>query len=57
MQRNLDSVLKALKDREKRFGASVEEMAEELNKAKDNLEKAKKELKLMAVLNKASVMS
>ncbi|KJA20562.1 hypothetical protein HYPSUDRAFT_142094 [Hypholoma sublateritium FD-334 SS-4] len=54
VQRNLDSVLKALKEREKRFGASVEEMAEELNKAKDNLENAKKELKLMAVL-KASL--
>lgn len=49
-------MLRALKEREKRLGASVEEMAEELNKAKDNLKKAKEELKLMAVLNKAGLM-
>ncbi|KAF9483584.1 P-loop containing nucleoside triphosphate hydrolase protein [Pholiota conissans] len=53
VQRNLDSVQKALKEREKRHGASVEEMAMELNKASENLEKASKELKQMTVLNKA----
>ncbi|TFK33017.1 P-loop containing nucleoside triphosphate hydrolase protein [Crucibulum laeve] len=53
VQRNLDSITKALKDREKRQGASVEELMKELNKAKERLEKADKELKQMSMLNKA----
>ncbi|PPR03753.1 hypothetical protein CVT26_005793 [Gymnopilus dilepis] len=53
VNRQLESVQRALKEREKTHGASVEEMAIELNKATDNLEKAEKELKQMAMLNKA----
>ena len=35
-----------------RQGASVEEMVQEVNKAKGNLEKVEKELKQMSALNK-----
>jgi structural maintenance of chromosomes protein 6 len=71
VKRNLESVQKALKEREKRYarflvfivmmaltllpcrhGASVEEMAKEVNKAKEQLDKAEKELKQMSSLNK-----
>jgi dsDNA-specific endonuclease/ATPase MutS2 len=48
----LDSVQKALKDQEHQHGASVEEMAKEVNKTKEVLEKAEKELKQMVQLNK-----
>ncbi|KAF8879889.1 P-loop containing nucleoside triphosphate hydrolase protein [Gymnopilus junonius] len=53
VERQLASVEKALKERERIHGVSVEDMAVELNKAADNLEKAEKELKQMATLNKA----
>ncbi|CAA7262794.1 unnamed protein product [Cyclocybe aegerita] len=53
VKRLLDSVQKALKEREKHHGASVEEMAKEVNKAQENLDKAEKELKQMSKLNKA----
>jgi len=53
VQRNLDSVQAALKEREKRQGASVEEMAAEVNKARAALETAQRDLKSMASLNKA----
>lgn len=72
VKRHLESVQKALKEREKRYarflvfifcnhgadflpcshGASVEEMAKEVNKAKEQLDKAEKELKQMSSLNK-----
>ncbi|KAI0061628.1 P-loop containing nucleoside triphosphate hydrolase protein [Artomyces pyxidatus] len=53
VQRNLDSVQKALKDREKRHGATVEEMTLEVNKAQLALDTAQKDLKIMVALNKA----
>ncbi|KAI9509233.1 hypothetical protein F5148DRAFT_978695, partial [Russula earlei] len=53
VQRNLDSVQAALKEREKRQGASVEEMAVEVNKARAALETAQRDLKSMASLNRA----
>ncbi|KAI0304378.1 P-loop containing nucleoside triphosphate hydrolase protein [Multifurca ochricompacta] len=53
VQRNLESVQAALKEREKRQGASVEEMAVEVNKARAALETAQKDLKSMASLNRA----
>ncbi|CAL1712529.1 unnamed protein product [Somion occarium] len=53
VQRNLDSVQNALKEREKRDGATVEEMTVEVNKKKAALETAENELKNMALLNKA----
>ncbi|KAF8500946.1 P-loop containing nucleoside triphosphate hydrolase protein [Russula emetica] len=53
VQRNLDSVQAALKEREKRQGASVEEMTAEVNKARAALETAQKDLKSMASLNRA----
>ncbi|KAJ3497858.1 hypothetical protein NLJ89_g10296 [Agrocybe chaxingu] len=53
VKRLLESVQKALKEREKHHGASVEEMAKEVNKAQENLNKAEKELKQMSTLNKA----
>lgn len=57
VQRHLESVQKALKEREKRHGASVEEMAAEVNKATENLQKVQKELKQMSGLNKVSLFS
>ncbi|CAK5284121.1 unnamed protein product [Mycena citricolor] len=54
---DLDRILKAtqeaLRDREKRIGASVETMADEVNKAKERFDRAKEDLKQMHVLNKA----
>jgi len=52
VEKQLESVSKALKEREKKQGASVEEMVQEVNKAKGNLEKVEKELKQMSALNK-----
>jgi hypothetical protein len=54
VKRLLDSVQKALKDQEKQHGASVEEMAKEVNKAQESLSKADKELKQMSMLNKVN---
>ena len=74
VKRHLESVQKALKEREKRYeiacvyfddetnfptcrhGASVEEMAKEVNKAKEQLDKAEKELKQMSSLNKVGLL-
>ncbi|KAI9465450.1 P-loop containing nucleoside triphosphate hydrolase protein [Lactarius psammicola] len=53
VQRNLDSVQAALKERERRQGASVEEMTAEVNRARAALETAQKDLKSMASLNRA----
>ncbi|KAH8072267.1 P-loop containing nucleoside triphosphate hydrolase protein [Cristinia sonorae] len=53
VKRDLDGITNALKEREKRHGASVEEMAKELHKRKTVLEDTKKELKSMMALNKA----
>ncbi|KAG6919643.1 hypothetical protein DXG01_003507 [Tephrocybe rancida] len=50
---NLESVTKALQEREKRHGATVEEMTIEVNKAKAKLDTAEKDLKQMSTLNKA----
>ncbi|KAI0916775.1 hypothetical protein AcW1_007861 [Taiwanofungus camphoratus] len=53
VQRNLDAVQAALREREKRHGATVEEMTIEVNKKKAALDTAKKDLKNMLALNKA----
>ncbi|KAK7048559.1 p-loop containing nucleoside triphosphate hydrolase protein [Favolaschia claudopus] len=53
VKRALDSTQAALKERERRHGASVEDMTIEVNKAKDKLDKAETELKQMTSLNKA----
>jgi len=53
VKRNLDSVQKALQEREKRHGATVEEMTIEVNRTKANLDTAEKDLKNMFSLNKA----
>ncbi|KZP04196.1 hypothetical protein FIBSPDRAFT_807094 [Athelia psychrophila] len=53
LQRDLNATKNALKERERRHGASVEEMTVEVNKAKANLDSAEKELKNMWSLNKA----
>lgn len=55
VKRLLDSVQRALKDQEKQHGASVEEMAKEVNKAKESLYKAERELKQMSILNKVKL--
>ncbi|KAI0789611.1 P-loop containing nucleoside triphosphate hydrolase protein [Abortiporus biennis] len=52
VQRNLQSVQNALKEREKRHGASVEEMTVEVNKRKQALDTARKEISSMLKLNK-----
>ncbi|KIL59060.1 hypothetical protein M378DRAFT_85587 [Amanita muscaria Koide BX008] len=53
VQRQLESVKNALKEREKRHGASVEDMVVEVNRAKAKLDAVEKELKQMSALNKA----
>ncbi|KAF7364992.1 p-loop containing nucleoside triphosphate hydrolase protein [Mycena venus] len=53
VKRALDSTQAALKEREKRHGASVEDMTIEVNKAKEKLKKAEEDLKQMTSLNKA----
>ncbi|KAF9523413.1 hypothetical protein CPB83DRAFT_690784 [Crepidotus variabilis] len=53
VQRQLESVQNALKEREKRQGASVEDMAREFNKAKEAYERADQEVRQMISLNKA----
>ncbi|KAG6831338.1 hypothetical protein H0H92_011253 [Tricholoma furcatifolium] len=52
VNRNLESVQNALKEREKRHGATVEEMTIEVNKARANLEDAERDLRQMSNLNK-----
>ncbi|KAK0503863.1 P-loop containing nucleoside triphosphate hydrolase protein [Armillaria luteobubalina] len=52
IQRNLDSVQQALKERERRHGATVDEMTVEVNKTRANLEAAESQLKQMVSLNK-----
>ncbi|EKM51961.1 uncharacterized protein PHACADRAFT_102496 [Phanerochaete carnosa HHB-10118-sp] len=53
IQRQLESVQRALKEREKTQGASVEQMAIEVNKRKAALDNAKRELRTMLQLNKS----
>ncbi|KAG2362689.1 P-loop containing nucleoside triphosphate hydrolase protein [Suillus spraguei] len=53
VERTLESVQKALKERERRHGATVEEMTVEVNNAKAVLDTAEKELKSLAALNNA----
>ncbi|KAF8628635.1 hypothetical protein AX15_003769 [Amanita polypyramis BW_CC] len=52
LQMILESVKNALKEREKRHGATVEDMAAEVNKAKARYETADKEVKQMSALNR-----
>lgn len=56
VKRLLESMQKALKDREKNQGASVEDLAREVNKTKENFEKASKEQKQMTLLNKVCLL-
>ncbi|KAJ7625351.1 P-loop containing nucleoside triphosphate hydrolase protein [Mycena polygramma] len=53
VKRALDSTQEALKERERRHGASVEDMTIEVNKAKEKLDKAEKDLRQMSSLNRA----
>ncbi|KAG1884988.1 P-loop containing nucleoside triphosphate hydrolase protein [Suillus subluteus] len=53
VERTLESVQKALKERERRHGATVEEMTIEVNNAKAVLDSAEKDLKSLAALNNA----
>ncbi|TFY72836.1 hypothetical protein EVG20_g177 [Dentipellis fragilis] len=53
VQRQLDSVRKALEAREKRHGATVEEMTIEVNRAQEALQTAQRDLKNMIALNRA----
>ncbi|KAF8895600.1 hypothetical protein BD779DRAFT_1434318 [Infundibulicybe gibba] len=53
IQRNLESVKSALKERERRQGATVEEMTIEVNKAKAKLDAAERDIREMSNLNKA----
>ncbi|KAG1822914.1 P-loop containing nucleoside triphosphate hydrolase protein [Suillus subaureus] len=53
VERTLESVQKALKERERRHGATVEEMTIEVNNAKVVLDSAEKDLKSLAALNNA----
>ncbi|PCH39760.1 nucleoside triphosphate hydrolase protein [Wolfiporia cocos MD-104 SS10] len=52
IQRSLDAVQAALREREKRHGATIEEMTIEVNKAKQELENAKKDFKSCMALNR-----
>ncbi|KAI0726209.1 P-loop containing nucleoside triphosphate hydrolase protein [Fomitopsis betulina] len=52
VQRNLDAVQAALREREKRQGASVEEMTIEVNKKKAALDNARRDVKQMLSLIK-----
>ncbi|KAI8978840.1 P-loop containing nucleoside triphosphate hydrolase protein [Trametes punicea] len=53
VKRNLDAVEAALKEREKRQGATIEEIAEELHKKEAALNTAKMELRALNSLNRA----
>ncbi|KAI0755297.1 P-loop containing nucleoside triphosphate hydrolase protein [Daedaleopsis nitida] len=53
VQRNLEAVQSALREREKRQGASIEDIAEELTRKKANLDTAKGEIKALNNLNRA----
>ncbi|KAG1906517.1 uncharacterized protein F5891DRAFT_941410 [Suillus fuscotomentosus] len=53
VERTLESVQKALKERERRHGATVEEMTIEVNNAKAVLDSVEKELRSLAALNNA----
>ncbi|KAJ6621808.1 hypothetical protein B0H10DRAFT_2162890 [Mycena sp. CBHHK59/15] len=53
IERNLRSTQQALQEREKRHGASVEDMTIEVNRAKQKLEDAERDLRQMTSLNKA----
>ncbi|KAH7885236.1 hypothetical protein F5I97DRAFT_1354047 [Phlebopus sp. FC_14] len=53
VKRHLESVQAALKERERRHGATVEEMTVEVNKAKAVLDNAERDLHSLAALNNA----
>ncbi|KAN0087613.1 hypothetical protein V8E55_006234 [Tylopilus felleus] len=53
VQRQLDSVQTALKERERRQGASIEEMTVEVNKAKADLDNAERDIQSLSALNHA----
>ncbi|KAG2009547.1 hypothetical protein CC2G_012466 [Coprinopsis cinerea AmutBmut pab1-1] len=53
VQRNIDSTKAALQEREKRQGASIDELAAQLAKDKDTLEKAQNDLQGLYDLNNA----
>ncbi|KAI0682435.1 P-loop containing nucleoside triphosphate hydrolase protein [Cytidiella melzeri] len=53
VEKSLASIQRALQERENRQGATVEQMAAEVNKKQAALESAKKDFKLMSQLNKS----
>lgn len=57
VERNLESVQKALKERERRHGATVEEMTIEVNNAKAVLDNAEADLKSLAALNNVRLLA
>lgn len=54
LDRQRKSLLKALDERERRGGASVEETEDQVARAKDVLHQVKKEHKMMKMFNKVS---
>ncbi|KAF8551706.1 P-loop containing nucleoside triphosphate hydrolase protein [Imleria badia] len=53
VQRQLESVQAALKERERRHGATIEEMTIEVNKAKADLDNAERDIQSLSTLNHA----
>ncbi|KIK69693.1 hypothetical protein GYMLUDRAFT_186975 [Collybiopsis luxurians FD-317 M1] len=52
IQRQMDNVKQALQERERRQGASVDEIVKELNTAQEKLDRAQRDYKQMVQLNK-----
>ncbi|KAG8214643.1 P-loop containing nucleoside triphosphate hydrolase protein [Butyriboletus roseoflavus] len=57
VQRQLDSVQAALKERERRHGATIEEMTIEVNKAKGDLDNAERDIRSLSNLNHVKSLS
>lgn len=57
MERNLESVQKALKERERRHGATVEQMTIEVNNAKAVLDNAEADMKSLSNLNNVRLLT
>ncbi|KAG6377141.1 P-loop containing nucleoside triphosphate hydrolase protein [Boletus reticuloceps] len=53
VQRQLDSVQAALKERERRHGATIEELTIEVNKARADLDSAERDIRSLSALNHA----
>jgi structural maintenance of chromosomes protein 6 len=57
VERNLESVQKALKERERRHGATVEQMTIEVNNAKAVLDNAEADMKSLSNLNNVRLLT